>query len=130
MPDEISWEDFEKVDVRAGKVLDAGPFPEAHKPTVKLTIDFGLEIGIKKSSAQINTRYVPDELPGRQVVAVVNFPPKAYRRLREPGVGPGGAGRRGRRGSARPGPRGSSGQPDVLMRPAICSRNPRHRLRV
>ena len=76
MPDEISWEDFEKVDVRVGKVLDAGPFPEAHKPAVKLTIDFGPEIGIKKSSAQINTCYVPDELPGRQVVAVVNFPPK------------------------------------------------------
>ncbi len=73
---EISWEDFEKVDVRVGKVLEAEPFPEARKPTIKLYIDFGPEVGVKGTSAQLTAHYEPNEIVGRQVVAVVNFPPK------------------------------------------------------
>lgn len=73
---EISWEDFEKVDVRVGRVVDAGPFPKARKPSIKLAVDFGPGLGIKKSSAQLTDHYAPEELRGRQVLAVVNFPPK------------------------------------------------------
>jgi tRNA-binding protein len=73
---EISWEDFEKVDVRVGKVLEAEPFPEARKPAMKLYIDFGPEVGVKGTSAQLTAHYEPNEIVGRQVVAVVNFPPK------------------------------------------------------
>jgi tRNA-binding protein len=73
---EISWEDCEKVDVRVGRVVEAGPLPEARKPTIKLSIDFGPEIGVKRSSAQISDHYTPEGLPGRQMVAVVDFPPK------------------------------------------------------
>ncbi|HET7343607.1 MAG TPA: tRNA-binding protein [Methylomirabilota bacterium] len=71
----IAWSDFEKVDMRVGVVVDAQPFPEARRPAYKLTIDFG-PLGVKRSSAQITTRYQPAELVGRHVVAVVNFPPK------------------------------------------------------
>jgi tRNA-binding protein len=71
----ISWTDFERVDMRVGIVLEAEPFPEARRPAIKLRIDFG-ELGVKRSSAQITDRYTPEDLVGRRVVAVVNFPPK------------------------------------------------------
>ena len=73
---QISWADFEAVDLRIGTVIAADPFPEARKPAVKLTIDFGPEIGVKRSSAQITVVYRLDELVGRQVLGVVNFPPR------------------------------------------------------
>ena len=72
----ISFDDFLKVDIRAGKVVDAQPFPEARKPAFKLWIDFGPEIGVKKTSAQITDLYGIDDLKGRMVMAVVNFPPR------------------------------------------------------
>lgn len=73
---EISFEDFMKVDIRVGKVVHAEPYPEARKPAYKLRIEFGEEIGEKRSSAQITVHYQPEELIGRKVMAVVNFPPR------------------------------------------------------
>ena len=74
--DQITFEDFERVDIRVGTVVTAEPFPEARKPAYRLTVDFGPGIGVKRSSAQITKHYSLDELPGRKIAAVVNFPPR------------------------------------------------------
>ena len=72
----IGYDDFSRVDIRVGTIVSAEPYPEARKPAYKLTVDFGPAIGLKRSSAQITTLYALEELRGRQVAAVVNFPPK------------------------------------------------------
>lgn len=74
--DQISYDDFLKVDIRIGTVVTAEPFPEARKPAIKLTIDFGAGVGTKRSSAQLTEHYMPDALIGRRVAAVVNFAPR------------------------------------------------------
>ena len=76
MAETIAYGDFERVDIRVGTITEAQPFPQARKPAYKLMIDFGGEIGTKRSSAQLTVHYRPDQLIGRQVCAVVNFPPR------------------------------------------------------
>lgn len=76
MAEQVTYDDFVAVDIRAGTVVEARPFPEARKPAIILIIDFGPEIGVKKSSAQITVHYAAEALVGRQVLAVVNFPPR------------------------------------------------------
>jgi len=73
---EISFDDFMAVDVRVGTVVQAEPYPEARKPAIKIWVDFGDELGVKKTSAQVTAHYTPETLMGRQVMAVVNFPPR------------------------------------------------------
>lgn len=71
---DLTWSEFEKVDMRVGTIVEVSDFPEARKPAYQLTIDFGIEIGVRKSSAQITRRYSKEDLLNRQIVAVVNFP--------------------------------------------------------
>lgn len=82
MADEITFDDFLKVEIRVGRVLRTEPYPEARKPAIKLWIDFGPELGERKSSAQLTRHYTPESLVGRQVMAVVNFPPRQIGKFR------------------------------------------------
>lgn len=79
---DLTWAEFERVDLRVGTICEARPFPEARRPAYQLLIDFGPEIGLKKSSAQLTHHYTPVSLIGRQVLAVVNFPPKQIGKFR------------------------------------------------
>lgn len=78
----IGYDDFRKIDIRVGTIVAAEPYPEARKPALKLTVDFGADIGTRRSSAQITTHYAIERLVGRQVAAVVNFPPKQIGKFR------------------------------------------------
>lgn len=99
---EISWNDFERVELRVGTIVRVEPFPEARKPAFKLWIDFGAELGERKSSAQITDLYDSEDLPGTQVLAVVNFPPKQIGPFRSEVLVTGFADAKGRITLARP----------------------------
>lgn len=81
MENNLTWQEFEKVEMRVGTILEVNDFPEARKPAYQLTIDFGSEIGIKKTSAQITDHYNKENLVGKQIIAVVNFPKKQIERI-------------------------------------------------
>ena len=115
MAGELTWEQFEAVDMRVGRVVAVDEFPEARRPAWKLTIDFGPELGIKRSSAQI-TNYERGELEDTLVVAVVNFPPKQIGPFMSECLVIGARGRRTGRGPAAAGPRGRARRPDRLKR--------------
>lgn len=76
MKEQITWSDFEKLDIRTGTIIEVNDFPEARNPAYQIHIDFGTEVGVKKTSAQITERYTKNELLGKQVVAIINFPKK------------------------------------------------------
>jgi tRNA-binding protein len=78
---ELTWIDFEKIEMRVGTIIEVNDFPEARKPAFQLTVDFGSSIGIRKSSAQITKRYTKEDLVGRQIIAVINFPKKQIGRF-------------------------------------------------
>src|SRR5258708_31792261 len=82
----VTYADFARVDIRVGRVVGAEPYPEARKPSVKLTVDFGAEIGTKRSAAQLTVHYTPESLVGRQVAAVVNFPPRQIGKFMSEGL--------------------------------------------
>src|SRR5260370_30851773 len=84
--DQITYDDFTKVDIRVGTILEAAPQEGARKPALRLSIDFGPELGIRKSSAQLTVHYTPESLVGRQVAAVVNFPPRQIGKFMSPGL--------------------------------------------
>lgn len=79
--DTISWDDFQAIEMRAGTVVAVEEFPEARRPAYKISVDFGPELGVRRTSAQVTTLYRPEELVGRQVLCVVNFPPKQIGRM-------------------------------------------------
>ncbi len=115
----ITFGDFDRVDIRVGRIVRAEPFPEARKPAYKLTIDFGVELGTRRSSAQLTQRYSREELEGRLVIAVVNFPPRQIGPFMSQVLTLGVPDEEWRGGAALAGSGGPAGRPDVLT---VCAR--------